>query len=122
MVVVWNHTCCRCIRPIVLSEGVEPSLSTPSTLRLLPLGYESNGGTGRDRTDDTRLFRPMLFRLSYGTIAQSPLIGLCRARDEIRTRCLHRTKVAHFQTCYTGKGGPSWGRTRDARGGCFTDT
>ena len=32
-------------------------------------GYiSSNGGPGRNRTNDTRIFSPLLYRLSYGTI------------------------------------------------------
>ena len=30
--------------------------------------YFPNGGPGRNRTNDTRIFSPLLYRLSYGTI------------------------------------------------------
>ena len=29
--------------------------------------HHSNGGSGRNRTSDTRIFSPLLYRLSYGT-------------------------------------------------------
>ena len=29
------------------------------------MGASKNGGKGRDRTDDTRIFSPLLYQLSY---------------------------------------------------------
>ena len=45
----------------------------------------TNGGSGRNRTSDTRIFSPLLYRLSYGTIG-----GL----DGTRTRDLRRDRAA----------------------------
>ena len=47
--------------------------------------HHSNGGSGRNRTSDTRIFSPLLYRLSYGTIG-----GL----DGTRTRDLRRDRAA----------------------------
>ena len=38
---------------------------------LLIQGFES-GGLGRNRTADTRIFNPLLYRLSYRAIYQHP--------------------------------------------------
>ena len=40
-------------------------------------------GTTRNRTGDTRIFSPLLYQLSYGTIAMFAIRG---GSDEIRTR------------------------------------
>ena len=37
-------------------------------LKFLCLIKDNNGGSGRNRTNDTRIFSPLLYRLSYGTI------------------------------------------------------
>ena len=52
--------------------GFEPTRAlTPCGFQdrpLQPLGYTSvDGGSGRDRTADTWIFSPMLYRLSYRT-------------------------------------------------------
>ena len=42
--------------------GVEP---TNKNAQLSELGIEFLGGLGRNRTTDTRIFNPLLYRLSY---------------------------------------------------------
>lgn len=32
--------------------------------------YESNGGLGRNRTTDTRIFNPLLYQLSYRAVSR----------------------------------------------------
>ena len=63
----------------------------------LPLGYGAikNGAWGRNRTNDTRIFSPLLYHLSYpGTHGENG------AGNEIRTRYLHLGKVALCQMSY----------------------
>src|SRR5699024_2734125 len=43
-----------------------PRLATSLPLRLITLNI--NGGSGRNRTADTRIFSPLLYRLSYSTV------------------------------------------------------
>ena len=48
--------------------GFEPGIKVLQT-HALPLGYSAiNGGSSRNRTSDTRIFSPLLYRLSYRAI------------------------------------------------------
>ena len=48
---------------------------------LTNLSFSSSGATGI-RTRDTRIFSPLLYQLSYGTIRYVCLIGLSECKDK----------------------------------------
>ena len=45
---------------------------------MIKLGFSFCGAT-RNRTGDTRIFSPLLYQLSYGTIAMSGIAAFCGA-------------------------------------------
>ena len=49
--------------------------------------FDFLGGPGRNRTTDTRIFNPLLYRLSYQAKARkySKLIGLCKYVFELQS-------------------------------------
>ena len=50
---------------------------------LLILNFGSSGAT-RNRTGDTRIFSPLLYQLSYGTIVQcATLVGFCECKGSV---------------------------------------
>ena len=56
------------------------------------------GAWGRNRTNDTRIFSPLLYQLSYpGTLGENG------AGNETRTRYLHLGKVALYRMSYARK-------------------
>ncbi len=76
---------------MAVPAGFEPAISALTTRRLRPLTdgtvYDgSDGAAGRNRTADTRIFSPLLYRLSYR--------GVYGGGDGIRTRDLMRDRHA----------------------------
>ena len=55
-------------------HGLNIKSKTPKNSHKRKESYESNSlvfsGTTRNRTGDTRIFSPLLYQLSYGTIAE----------------------------------------------------
>ena len=55
---------------MVGKTGFEPATPWSQTRCTTKLCYfPTNGALGRNRTSDTRIFSPLLYRLSYGTMA-----------------------------------------------------
>ena|GEM_PF-1835859 len=77
-------------------------LATSLILRIepsAPLHQESNGGSGRNRTADTRIFSPLLYQLSYRAVFNYQLVPALHIEgnggaDGIRTRGLLRDRQA----------------------------
>ncbi len=59
---------------LCLISGLNIKSKTPKNSHKRKESYESNSlvfsGTTRNRTGDTRIFSPLLYQLSYGTIAE----------------------------------------------------
>ena len=49
---------------------------------VLDFGGVNSGGLGRNRTTDTRIFNPLLYRLSYRATASNYISALIDDRDE----------------------------------------
>ena len=60
----------------------------------------ADGAFDRNRTNDTGIFSPLLYQLSYRAIPEQLLLLLNGAADEARTRYLHLGKVALYQMSY----------------------
>jgi hypothetical protein len=74
--------------------GIEP---TPKVLEtfVLPLNYAPvYGGSGRNRTADTRIFSPLLYQLSYRAIADEAKGNENGGADGTRTRDLRCDRPA----------------------------
>src|SRR5512135_1553354 len=74
-----------------------------------PIGAHKTGGSGRNRTTDTRIFNPLLYQLSYRAVFASIPAGLGKTKARIvaassaagNTKNKPRKK-AGFVDCNTG--------------------
>lgn len=77
---------------MVGKTGFEPATSCSQSRRSTRLSYfpykkegleigRKNGGSGRDRTADTGIFNPLLYRLSYRGVI---VIGYCLTTERIK--------------------------------------
>ncbi len=62
---------------MAVPRGFEPLISALTTRRLRPLtdGTVLYGAAGRNRTADTRIFSPLLYRLSYRGMLMAEATG-----------------------------------------------
>ena len=90
----WSQKCQNVAQMLPKSWSIEKEKS-PKLLSDSDLGDFSSGATGI-RTRDTRIFSPLLYQLSYGTIDNTFRDCECKGRQKIYTCKLFQRKILFF--------------------------
>ena len=76
-------------------KGLEPSTSSVTGWHSNQLNYQAaNGASGRSRTNDTRIFNPLLYQLSYRGISSRYCSLTYGDQEGVRTLDLRRDRPA----------------------------
>ena len=90
----WSQKCQNVAQMLPKSWSIEKEKS-PKSLSDSSLGDFSSGATGI-RTRDTRIFSPLLYQLSYGTIVNTFRDCECKGRQNFYTCKLFQIKFTFF--------------------------
>ena len=93
----WSQKCQNVAQMLPKSWSIEKEKS-PKLLSDSDLGDFSSGATGI-RTRDTRIFSPLLYQLSYGTIVYNTFCDCeCKGRQKFLICKLFSKKIVFFIT------------------------